>query len=82
MMADGADEELLARNMDNVHGAEAAAIARKNARAAALAGQPAQAKAWIKVLGIIQRHRTDKAVPPRGRANPLSSLESPNSTKG
>jgi hypothetical protein len=36
MMADGADEELLARNMDDVHGAEAAAIARKNARAAGL----------------------------------------------
>jgi Trp operon repressor len=57
MMADVPDEQLLARDMIEVHGAEAATIARGNARGAALAGQPAQAKAWIRVLGIIQRQQ-------------------------
>ena len=54
MMADGSDEQLLARSIINVHGAEAAAIVRGNARGAALAGQKEQAKSWIRVLGIIQ----------------------------
>jgi hypothetical protein len=57
MIADGSDEQLLAGNMIEVHGAQAATIARENARGAALAGQPAQAKAWIRVLGIIQRRQ-------------------------
>ena len=57
-MADDPGEELLARNMVDVHGAEAATIVRANARGAAVAGQPAQAKSWIRVLGIIQRHQT------------------------
>ena len=52
---DDPDEKLLARNMVDVHGAEAATIVRANARGAAVAGQPVQAKAWIRVLGIIQR---------------------------
>jgi hypothetical protein len=56
-MPDDPDAALLARNMIDVHGAEAAAVARANARGAALAGQPAQAKSWIRVLGIIQRHQ-------------------------
>jgi hypothetical protein len=55
------DEQGLARSIIEVHGAEAAVIARGNARRAALAGQPIQAKAWIRVLGIIQRQR---AAPP------------------
>jgi hypothetical protein len=55
-MDDDPDGELLARNMMDVHGTEAATIARENARGAALAGQPAQAKSWIRVLGIIQRY--------------------------
>ena len=54
-MIDAADEELLARNMMDVHGTEAATLARENARGAALAGQSAQAKSWIRVLGSIQR---------------------------
>jgi hypothetical protein len=57
MMADGSDEGLLARKMIDVHGPEAAAIARGNARSAALAGQSAQAKSWIAVLEIIQRQQ-------------------------
>lgn len=57
MIADGSDEQMLARNIIDVHGAEAATVARGNARSAALAGQPAQAKSWIRVLGIIQRQQ-------------------------
>ena len=53
-MADDPGEELLARNMVDVHGAEAATIVRANARGAAVAGQPVQAKSWIRVLGMIQ----------------------------
>lgn len=44
----------LADDMIDVHGAGAAAVARENARTAALAGQGAQAKSWIAVLGLIQ----------------------------
>ncbi len=55
MMEDGSDEQMLARSVIEVHGAEAAIIARGNARSAALAGQPSQAKSWIRVLGIIQQ---------------------------
>ena len=50
-----ADREALARDMIDVHGTEAAIVARANARDAALAGQAALAKSWIKVLGVIQR---------------------------
>ena len=41
---DGDDEQLLARDMIEVHGAEAAIVARDNVRAAALAGQRPQGK--------------------------------------
>ena len=57
-MADDPGEELLARNIVDVHGAEAATIVRANARGAAAAGQPLQAKSWIRVLDMIQRHQT------------------------
>jgi TPR repeat protein len=57
-MADDPGEELLARNMVDTHGAEAATIVRANARGAAVAGQPGQAKSWIRVLGMIQHHQT------------------------
>jgi hypothetical protein len=60
-MADDPGEELLARNMVDMHGAEAATIVRENARGAAVAGQPVQAKSWIRVLGIIQRFQTVKS---------------------
>ena len=64
---DDPGEELLARNMVDVHGAEAATIVRENARGAAVAGQPVQAKSWIRVLGAIQR---SQALSPRGVCAP------------
>ncbi|HVO16701.1 MAG TPA: hypothetical protein VMV26_15895 [Alphaproteobacteria bacterium] len=53
----GSDEDdiELARGMIDVHGATAATVARENARSAALAGQMAQARRWLKVVGLIQR---------------------------
>ncbi len=57
-IADGEDEESLALDIIDVHGAAVAAIvARGNAQAAALAGQKLQAKSWIRVLGIIPRRQ-------------------------
>ena len=56
-MNDGSDDDKLAGDMIDVHGREAAVVARGNARAAALAGQPMQAKYWIRVLGIIQKQQ-------------------------
>ena len=74
-----ADEQSLAHDMIEVHGAEAAAVARANARTAALAAQMAQAKSWIRILGIIQRHLTDKAI---SLDSPKSFPSIPHSTKG
>ena len=71
MIANDPDEELLARNMIDVHGGEAAVIARGNARGAALAGQPVQAKSWIRVLGIIQRLGANTLSESRGSGSPL-----------
>ena len=56
-MTDGSDDHKLARDMIDVHGREAATVARGNARAAAVSGQAIQARSWIRVLGIIQRQR-------------------------
>jgi hypothetical protein len=64
-MSDGSDEDKLAGDMINVHGREAAVVARENARAAALAGQPTHAKYWIRVLGIIQKQQAGKALATR-----------------
>ena len=55
VMTEGSDDHKLAHDMIDVHGREAATVARGNARAAALAGQAIQARSWIRVLGIIQR---------------------------
>jgi hypothetical protein len=55
------DDDKLASDMIDVHGREAATVARENARAAALAGQPMQARYWIRVLGIIQKQQAGKA---------------------
>jgi acetyl-CoA acetyltransferase len=63
MADDFVDEQSLARDMIDVHGAEAATVARENARATVLAGQAAQAKSWIRVLGIIQRRRAGELSP-------------------
>jgi hypothetical protein len=59
-MNDCSDDDKLAGDMIDVHGREAAVVARENARAAALAGQPAQAKYWIRVLGTIQRQQAGR----------------------
>ena len=72
-MSDPADEELLARNMMDVHGGEAATLARENARTAALAGQPAQAKSWIRVLGSIQRQEAAKTTGSQVNSLPTQS---------
>ena len=82
VITDGADEPSLARDMIDVHGAEAATVARNNARAAALGGQRLRAKFWIRVLGLIQRQQAGKAMPPRGLGNSLPSVPAPNSTQG
>ena len=58
---DGHGVEKLARDLIEVHGDEAPTIARGNARTAALAGQPALAKSWIRVLSIIQRQQAGRA---------------------
>ena len=54
---DGDRADKLARDLIEVHGNEAPTIARGNARTAALAGQPALAKSWIRVLSTIQRQQ-------------------------
>ena len=58
---EGADQQRLARDLIEVHGNEAPAIARGNARTAALAGQPIVAKSWIRVLSMIQRQQAGEA---------------------
>ena len=60
LLSEGSDDGKLARDMIDVHGREAATVARENARAAALGGQAAQAKSWIRVLGIIQHQLAGK----------------------
>jgi hypothetical protein len=65
LATDGADDQTLARDMIEVHGREAATIARENARAAALAGQAARAKQWIRALGFVQRQFAGRGSPIR-----------------
>ena len=62
------DELALAHDIVEVHGTGAAAIARENARTAALAGQPMLAKSWIRVLGAIQRQQANKTTTRRDDA--------------
>jgi hypothetical protein len=71
-MTDAGDEQPLARDMIEVHGLEAAAVARENARAAALAGRVTQAKAWISVLELIQRQQAARV---RGDPPPLPTSD-------
>jgi hypothetical protein len=82
VITDDAHEPSLARDMIEVHGAEAATVARNNARAAALGGQRLRAKFWIRVLGLIQRQQAGKAMPPRGLGKSLPSVQALNSTQG
>ena len=81
-MANASDEEVLACNMIDVHGAEAATIARENARGAALAGQPSQAKSWIRVLGVIQRQPANGPGRAGGAGNPLPALSAADAAEG
>jgi hypothetical protein len=48
-MAEDPGEDLLARDIVDVHGAEAVTIVQANARAASVGGQPAKPKSWIRV---------------------------------
>lgn len=68
-MVDSSRDQILARDMIEVHGTKAAKVARDNARTAALAGQPAQAKSLIRVLGVIQRRCFERASLIAGAAN-------------
>lgn len=79
---DDTGEQSLARDMAEVHGAEAAAVARDNARVAALTGQEPQAKSWIRVLGIIQRRRINQEIRSAGPDNRPLSLPTANPTQG
>ena len=56
-MPDEADEDALARDMIEVHGVEAAGVARANARTGAVAS----AKRWIRVLEVVQRRSAEQA---------------------
>jgi hypothetical protein len=76
--AEGVDEQSLARDMIEVHGAEAAVVARDNAHAAAMAGQRPQARYWIRVLGIIQQRRIDNDIRPEGKRPLLLSTTKAN----
>jgi hypothetical protein len=62
-MPNDPDNDALARGMIEVHGTEAAGIARANARTAALGGAIVMAKRWIQVLTEIQRQQ--RVVPAR-----------------
>lgn len=53
--------EELARDMIDVHGADAAGVARANARTAASSGRPDEARTWIRVIDLIQRRARDEA---------------------
>ena len=60
-MPDGPDDDALAHDLIEVHGLEAAGVARANARAAALGGGILLAKRWIKVLAAVQRRQSGRA---------------------
>ena len=81
-MTSASDEQCIARDMIAVHGTEAAAVARSNARAAALAGQRAGAQAWIRVLGIIQLRHTASRHPPQPAGGELPAQPNPDQTQG
>jgi hypothetical protein len=49
------DSDVLARDMIDVHGPNAAGVARENARAAAVAGRAVEARNWLRVVDIVQR---------------------------
>jgi hypothetical protein len=73
-MTEDPDARSLARDMIEVHGAEASVVARGNARTAALAGQPDRARSWIRVLAMIQRHQANAASARRSAGDPPSAI--------
>jgi hypothetical protein len=81
-MTNDSEAELLARDMIDVHGAGAAAIARENARGAALAGRPTEAKSWIGVLTAIQRLQAGKTSMSRGPGKPPAAISEAKSARG
>jgi hypothetical protein len=70
VMTNDIDDDTLVHDMIEVHGAQAATVARENARAAALAGQGMQARSWIRVLGLIQRRQAGQASSVRPAGEP------------
>ena len=60
-MAEEWSDQPGAHGIIEVHGSVAVAVARGNATSAALAGQAAQAKLWIRVLSIIQQQQGMKS---------------------
>jgi hypothetical protein len=47
--------------MIDVHGVDAAGVARANARTAACSGRPDEARTWIRVIDLIQRRAREDA---------------------
>jgi hypothetical protein len=70
VMTDDIDDDTLIHDMIEVHGSGAAAVARENARTAALAGRGMQARSWIRVLGLIQRRQAGQASSVRPAGDP------------
>ena len=59
-MPDHSENDALALDMIDVHGTEAAGVARANARSAAVAGAIVSAKRWMGVLAAIQRKQAGR----------------------
>lgn len=50
-----ANSDELVGDMVEVYGQRAAGVARENARAAALAGDLAKARSWLRIVDLVQR---------------------------
>jgi hypothetical protein len=62
--------------MIEVHGTEAVTIARNNARMAAVARQPLQAKSWLRVVHLIQQQLAGKpALTARGGSSVVTATK-------
>jgi putative alpha-1,2-mannosidase len=76
------DEATIAHEMINVHGTEAATVARANAHAAALAGQAATSKILDPDIGDNPAASDQQGDTIPGAGLPASSLTAPSPTKG
>jgi len=63
-MPDHPEDDALARDMIEVHGNDAAGVARANARNAAVTGAIVSAKRWMGVLAAIQRKQAGREAAP------------------